>query len=193
LLKEVYHRVKNNLNVIASMIGLQARILKNDEREHLLKSKHRIESIAMVHEMLYRSNDLEHVDFQAYMQKLASLLLRMYGAEKIDVRIEGEHAGLELDTMVQLGIIVNELLTNSVKYAFEKTQTPEVYISLIKDEKGYVFIYKDNGKGVDDIETLTQGHSLGLKLVQLSVRQLNGDMHISDKNGLQYEIRFGDE
>jgi two-component sensor histidine kinase len=192
LLKEVYHRVKNNLNVIASMIGLQARILEKDEREPLLKSKHRIESIAMVHEMLYRSNDLEHVDFRAYMQKLSSLLLRMYGAENIEIRIEGENTGLELDTMVQLGIILNELLTNSVKYAFEETQRAEVCIRLEKEAKGYRFVYKDNGTSVKNIDALTKGQTLGLKLVHLAAKQLKGEVNVCNENGLKYEIRFYD-
>ncbi len=192
LLKEVHHRVKNNLNVVASIVGLQANALPPSQREHLLGSKIRIESIAMVHEMLYRADDLEHVDFATYMRRLSTLLVGMSGRRDIAVDIRGDDA-LALDTMVQLGIVANELLTNSLKYAFAEAGGT-ISISLqASPGQGYVFAYGDDGRGSDDPEALVQGNSLGLKLIRLAVRQLRGEMRVTGEGGLRYEIRFEKE
>ena len=191
LLKEVHHRVKNNLNVVASIVGLQAHTLPESRREHLLASKARIESIAMVHEMLYRAEDLEHIDFAAYMRRLAQLLIGMAGRREITLEIRGE-AALPLDVMVQLGIIANELLTNSLKYAFEE-RGGKITVALEETPEGYRFLYGDDGKGSDDPEALVQGNSLGLKLIRIAVRQLHGTMQVSGEGGLRYEIAFDKE
>jgi len=191
LLKEVHHRVKNNLNVVASIVGLQANTLSESQREHLLASKVRIESIAMVHEMLYRADDLEHIDFAAYMRRLAQLLLGMSGRREITLDIRGE-ATLPLDVMVQLGIIANELLTNSLKYAFDE-KGGAISIALEKAEGGYRFVYRDNGRGCEDPEALMEGHSLGLKLIRIAVRQLRGEMQVTGEGGMHYEIIFAKE
>jgi len=191
LLKEVYHRVKNNLNVIASIIGLQTASLKGEEKEHLLKSKIRIESIAMVHEMLYRSDDLESIDFEAYMKRLSDLLLRMYGAQgRIRIQITSSVESLPLETMVQLGIMVNELITNSIKYAFDEQTDGEIRIILEKQDEIYCFTYGDNGQSIENLEKITEKNSLGIKLIHLTTKQLRGDIQIGNKEGLYYTIRF---
>jgi len=193
LLKEVYHRVKNNLNVIASIIGLQTASLKEKEKEQLLKSKVRIESIAMVHEMLYRSNDLENIDFEAYVKRLSNLLLRMYGCqEKINVNIHTDIASLPLETMVQMGIMINELITNSVKYAFDKNCYGEILMTLKAYGDNYEFIYQDNGRGIEELEKVKEKNSLGIKLITLTAKQLRGEILIESKRGLKYTIRFPD-
>jgi two-component sensor histidine kinase len=192
LLKEVHHRVKNNLNVIASIIGLQANTLGKDEKEQLTKSKMRIESIAMVHQMLYRSDDLDHIEFTDYVQHLSDLLLKMYGKqEKVEVEIESEVEPLSLDTMVQLGIMINELLTNSIKYAFGESGG-SIRIEMLKRNGEYMFTYEDDGRGVSDTEDLYGGNSLGLKLIKLPARQLGGDVEILNPGGLKYIVRFKD-
>jgi two-component sensor histidine kinase len=193
LLKEVHHRVKNNLNVIASIIGLQANELDGSEKEQLLKSKVRIESIAMVHEMLYRSEDLSSISFVGYMQHLSDLLLRMYGRQgDVIVQIESNIKTMPLETMVQLGIITNELLTNSIKYAFDDS-SGEIWITMQNNDSTYRFIYEDDGKGILDVDQLVKHQSLGVKLIHLSARQLGGDVVITNPRGLKYEIRFKHE
>jgi len=190
LLKEVHHRVKNNLNVIASIIGLQENRLKGKEKEELLKSKTRIESIALVHEMLYRHEDFENIDFNAYMQRLSDLLLGMYAQDKeIEVHIESDSQTISLNVMVQLGIMVNELLTNSIKYAF-KDGHGRIDIALSHDEAEYHFSYRDDGIGYADPETLKKSDSLGIKLIYLTARQMKGSVNISSGKGLHYDIRF---
>jgi two-component sensor histidine kinase len=193
LLSEVHHRVKNNLNVIASIIGLQANRLKDDERDHLLASKTRIESIAMVHEMLYKCNDFENISFKSYMQQLTDLLLRMYATYKsINIAINSDTENMPLDVMIQLGMIVNELVTNSIKYAF-KQNSGNVIIELKRDDDGYCFYYRDDGSGVEDTQTLLQSKSLGIKIIHLAAKQLQGTITISNQNGLSYEIEFKHE
>ncbi len=190
LLKEVHHRVKNNLNVIASIIGLQENRLEGKEKEELLKSKARIESIAIVHEMLYRDENFESIDFKSYIQRLSELLLGMYASDKnISMHIESDVKNMPLNIMVQLGIMVNELLTNSIKYAFEKEEG-EITIKLKHDEEDYIFTYSDNGVGHASPEVLLKSKSLGIKLIYLTSKQLKGSVQISSPKGLKYEIRF---
>lgn len=193
LLKEVHHRVKNNLNVIASIIGLQANRAEGKSKEQLQLSKTRIESIAMVHEMLYKCDDFEHIEFHPYMRQLSNLLLGMFSANKnIHVTINAQKEEVSLEIMLQLGIIANELLTNSIKYAFEDA-AGVITIELHHENGNYKFIYYDNGVGVEAPQELLKSNSLGIKLVHLSVKQLNGTVVLSNPKGLKYEIEFKDE
>ncbi|MEA1920264.1 MAG: sensor histidine kinase [Campylobacterota bacterium] len=193
LLSEVHHRVKNNLNVIASIIGLQANRLGEHEKQHLLASKTRIESIAMVHEMLYKCDDFENISFKAYMKQLTGLLHKMYASNKnIDITISSDRENMPLDVMIQLGMIANELFTNSIKYAF-KQNSGNVIIDLQTKEDHYCFFYSDDGLGVEDTQTLLRSKSLGVKIIHLAAKQLQGTINISNQNGLSYEIEFKHE
>lgn len=193
LLSEVHHRVKNNLNVIASIIGLQANALKGDEKEHLLKSKTRIESIAMVHEMLYKSEDFAGIDFASYMNRLSGILLAMFSSgQNVKVEIRAKKEILPLEVMIQLGIMVNELLTNSIKYAF-KEDGGVIIIELSCHDGHCVFVYSDDGIGVEEPDKLAGRKSLGIKLIHLTAKQLGGSVKISSPEGLKYEIEFNYE
>lgn len=193
LLKEVHHRVKNNLNVIASIVGLQANTLSGREQEELLKSKSRIESIASVHEMLYRSDDLSNIDFYAYTKQISDLMLNMLVENKdISIRIQADGLQIPLKMMIQLGMIMNELLTNSIKYAF-LNESGEIDIQLTHNSGYYTFIYSDNGTGLENPEKLFKGNTLGIKIVKIASKQLGSDIELSSPKGLQYKIRFPDE
>ena len=193
LLNEVHHRVKNNLNVIASIIGLQSNRLDGREKEELLKSKTRIESIALVHEMLYGCDNFENIDFYDYTHQLSRLLLSMYQqSSKIKIIINSNGIKLPLEIMIHLGIMTNELLTNSVKYAFNDADG-EINITLSCENDKFKFIYCDNGAGVSSSDRLLKSKSLGIKLIQLSARQLNGELLLSSPKGLQYEVEFKNE
>ncbi len=190
LLKEVHHRVKNNLNVIASIIGLQANRTEGKGKEQLRLSKTRIESIAMVHEMLYQCDDFEYIDFHAYMKQLSVLLLGMFSNQKkIKIAIDAKEMKVPLEVMLQLGIIANELLTNSIKYAFDH-DGGTVTLALKHDENGYRFTCRDNGRGVEAPEALLRNNSLGVKLVHLCVKQLKGTLTLTSSQGLEYSIIF---
>ena len=193
LLKEVHHRVKNNLNVIASIVGLQANTLSGREQDELLKSKSRIESIASVHEMLYRSDDLSSIDFYAYTKHLSDLMLNMLVENKnIHINIKADGLQIPLKIMIQLGMIINELLTNSIKYAFHK-KSGEINIQLTYNNGNYTFLYSDNGIGVENPEKLFTGNTLGIKIVKIASKQLGSKIELSSPKGLQYKIRFPDE
>jgi two-component sensor histidine kinase len=193
LLKEVHHRVKNNLNIIASIIGLQANRAEGKSKEQLQLSKTRIESIAMVHEMLYKCDDFEKIDFDAYMRQLCNLLLGMFAThEKIDVIISSQQQSVPLEMMLQLGIIANELLTNSIKYAFNGGEGV-ITMELEHHEGVYKFRYSDNGVGVASPQELLKSPTLGVKLIHLCTRQLNGEVTLSSPKGLTYEIEFKNE
>jgi len=190
LLKEVHHRVKNNLNVIASIIGLQESTLNGKEKEELVKSKSRIESIAIVHEMLYKHGDFENIDFQAYMHRLSHLLLSMYeNKHNIHIHIKSNAQSLSLNVMVQLGIMVNELVTNSLKYAFTDHRG-HINIALKQNLDDYILTYEDNGIGYQDPQALLKSNSLGIKLIHLTAKQLKGEVNIASQDGLHYKIRF---
>jgi two-component sensor histidine kinase len=193
LLKEVHHRVKNNLNVIASIIGLQANTLNGSEKEQLSKSKTRIESMAIVHEMLYKSDDLENIDFESYMRRLSSLLLGMYAKNQtVDVEIHASKEHMPLEVMIQLGIIANELVTNSIKYAFED-EKGTITIELHHHNNHFTFVYYDDGIGSQEPQKLLERKSLGIKLIHLATRQLHGTVKLSSPNGLRYDIEFTHE
>jgi len=190
LLKEVHHRVKNNLNVIASIMGLHESTLSGKEREELLKSKSRIEAIALVHEMLYKDDKFENIDFNTYMHRLTDLLLGMYANEQeILVDIKSDDIKIPLSVMVQLGIMINELFTNSIKYAFANKRG-NISIELQQYSDEYLLIYADNGKGCPSLDELLKSKSLGIRLIHLTARQLKGTIEVVNDNGLKYKIRF---
>lgn len=191
LLKEVHHRVKNNLNVIASMLGLQSIGKNNETRTELSISKSRIESIAIVHEMLYKQDNFDKIIFNDYVIKLKNLILSIQTEEsRTEVAIlENNRLSLELDIMIQFGLIINEMLTNSLKYANNKAGV-KIEISLKHYADGYLFFYKDNGEKKLSKETLNSSSGLGFRLIALSVKQLDGVLRKYYNNGLCYEVRF---
>ena len=188
LLQEVHHRVKNNLNVISSILGLQS-IGKNSEtKEELIRTKARIESIAMVHEMLYKQDDYEKINFFLYVEKLQKLILSMQ-EKPASIIVHDNPMSLSLNIMIQFGLIINELLTNSLKYASNMNGL-KISISLKREEDTFLFIYKDNGEFFLSQELLESSSGLGFRLISLSVKQLDGRLEKYYNNGLIYKIRF---
>ncbi len=190
LLKEVHHRVKNNLNMIASIVGLHSNTLQGKEQEEMVKTQNRIESIALVHEMLYQHDNFAQIDFEQYMQRLSSLLLHMYASDKaIEIHIKTDVKYLPLETMVQLGIMANEFITNSIKYAFPANRGT-ISLELAQTDMTYRFVYADNGIGHDAPQTLLTHKSMGIKLITLTAKQLKGNVSISSPDGLKFEVEF---
>ncbi|MBU1668597.1 sensor histidine kinase [bacterium] len=186
LLKEIHHRVKNNLNIIASILGLQKLESPSEEVHALIdQNRLRLESIAMAHEILYRCDNLAHIDFKTYIEKLSAHILRTesHGAG-ICMEIDISPLELSIEKMIQFGLMVNEMMTNSIKYAFPNNEGT-IRISLKKENDVYRFIYADNGKGLE--EPLAQ-HGFGQSLIEMSVEQLDGVLLIENRNGLQYTI-----
>lgn len=185
LYKEIHHRVKNNLNIVSSMLAIQAE--KEDEKvKDIIKvSKDRIDAIAMVHSMLYVSNDIEKVNAKLFIEKLTlTIQSTMDSTATILFRIK--ELELSLNEIIPIGLIINELLTNSFKYAFKDTQNPKIIIVLHIHKNTVTLTYHDNGIGYDT--NFEQG--IGLKLVDLNVKQLKGNLKITYNHGLNYKIIY---
>jgi len=193
ILKEIHHRIKNNLNMIASIIGLQILNLEKnksqDTKEILTKSKLRLEVVAMIHESLYQHKSIKEINFKEYTQKLLNLILQTYN-EKVNIQIDSNITILHSETMLRLGIIINELFTNSIKHGFSDNNENKIHISLTKENKYYLFTYHNPHNIYADIDKLLHSPSLGIKLINLTVKQMGGVLNVEQNGGLVFTIRF---
>ena len=191
LLKEIHHRVKNNLNMMTSILGLQEHKYKSEEMLSFIKQNTlRINSIALVHELLYQNEDLEHIDLHAYIDNLVHHILSISRKKDIQVILHVEKLQLDINVIIHLGIILNELITNSVKYAF-KDISGQITIALEHKNNSYILNYSDNGIGISKDKKDSDG--FGLNLIGLSTEQIKGTFHILDypkNSGFSCTIQF---
>jgi two-component sensor histidine kinase len=194
LLKEIHHRVKNNLQVIASLLRLQSRYLK-DERDRAMfeESQNRVHSISLVHEKLYRANDLARIDFCDYLLTLTRGLADGWSGTGVPVQIivkaEGVHLGV--DTAIPCGLIVTELVTNALKHAFANAASGEICIDAVAGPENWLELtVKDNGVGMPENLDFRRSGSLGLELVSSLVRQLGATVEIKRNAGTSFRIGF---
>ncbi len=194
LLKEVYHRVKNNLQVVSSMLRLQARYIHDPQVAKAFKdSQNRIHSIALVHEKLYRTEELARIDLVAYTRSLVSHLARLYGAESqgISLNVQGDGIFVDLDTAIPCGLILNELVANSLQHAFPPGVAGEIRVTLAANDVGQLAItVSDSGVGLGPVSDLDEVETLGLKLVSTLVEQLEGSLKIEEKRGTTFRMTF---
>ncbi len=195
LLKEVYHRVKNNLQVISSLLSLQASKLKDDSAKSAFRdSQSRIRAMALVHEKLYQSEDLSRVDYCDYVKALVKAILHSYGIPQGAVTLNYQIDPIEipLDTAIPCGLIINELVTNSIKYAFGDQQPRELTITLRKLQNNNCrLVVADNGQGIDEHIDPGKGSTLGLQLVTALIEdQLGGTFQIKRQGGTSWSITF---
>ncbi len=194
LLKEVYHRVKNNMQVIASMLKIQKDFTKDKKVQDILAaSKDRIQSMALVHEKLYKTEDLAHIDFSDYVKSLSGQLLRTYGSdpEKIKLNIEIKFALLDINSAIPCGLIINELVSNAVKHAFPDDRKGEINISLQTDkENNYILTVSDNGIGLPGNIDFRNTKTFGLQLVNILVDQLHSTVELEREGGTSIKITF---
>lgn len=194
LLKEIHHRVKNNLQVISSLLFLNARKVRDKRTSDLFSdSQHRIRSMALIHEKLYQSADLARIRFQEYVRNLTHYLLRSYGAgaAPIDLQIDVEDVALEIDTAIPLGLIINELVSNAFKHAFPDGRGGVIRIGLHSDnDNHYVLDICDNGVGFPRDVDFRQTDSLGMQLVNNLVSQLGGAIELTNGNGSEFRVTF---
>jgi PAS domain S-box-containing protein len=194
LLKEIHHRVKNNLQVVSSLLGLQSRLVTDETtRKMFQESQNRIHSMALLHESLYQSNNLSRIDFPDYIRQLASHLFHSYGvrAERIHLRTNLDELYLNLDAAVPCGLIINELVSNSLKYAFPDGRDGEVRIELREHSDGLArLVVADNGIGLrSDIDWST-ARSLGLRLVRSLAEQLGAKIEVTSSTGTEVQLIF---
>lgn len=224
-IKEIHHRIKNNLQVISSLLDLQAERFKEKEAiqsNEILKafkeSQNRVICMALIHEELYRSRDVSVLDFANYLQKLTENLLSSYTVkdENTNLKLNLEQVYLGMETAIPLGIVVNEIISNSLKYAFSNQKEGEIIVNLYRNENcekingemneksmdlgtsrsrnkkhsQYTLIVADNGSGIPEEINLENTDSLGLQLIRVLVDQIDGHLELERKGGTKFKIRF---
>jgi two-component system, sensor histidine kinase PdtaS len=190
LLREIHHRVKNNLEVVSSLLALQSdQINDPNTKEAMLEGQNRVHSIGIVHQKLYQGENLGTIEMKDYFVNLSESVLDSFGAEgRVNIEFAMEKLNVDIDTAVPLGLIVNELLTNTLKYAFPDKQSGSIRIKLEKQTGDILHLeVSDNGIGKSGI---TQGTGFGGQLISLLTRQLNGSMKEETKNGTRVLFDF---
>jgi Amt family ammonium transporter len=195
LLREIHHRVKNNLQVISSLLSLQSRYRKDEQAiEMAQESQNRIKVMALIHEKLYRSKDFANVEINDYIKNLVNDLFASYkvNTSRISLRMDIENISLGIDTAIPTGLIVNELVSNCLKYAFQPDKDGEIMISLrLLDDGEKELIVSDNGVGLPDSLDIKKAESLGLRMItNLTERSLHGKVNINKSNGTEFQIIF---
>ncbi len=196
LLKEIHHRVKNNMQVISSLMGLQYSYLENDrDRELFTESLNRIKTIAMVHEKLYKSKSMARIDFKDYIDSQVLELLNAYNVtgSRISVSVSVDSVELGIDRAVPCGLLVNELLSNAIKHAFPGDRKGEIAVDFRSGGSDYTLEISDNGVGVEDISRLEKSGSLGIKMINALAKQLRGSLSFSNEKGLCCRVTFSEK
>jgi two-component sensor histidine kinase len=213
--KEIHHRIKNNLQVISSLLDLEAEKFNNKEcinnlevLEAFRESQDRVISIALIHEELHEGEGADTLNFSLYLQRLIKNLFQIYrlGNSNINLNMDlGENIFFDMDTAVPLGIVVNELVSNSLKYAFPDRENGEIQIKLFSEETGnesnnkeyltrkvtsYTLVVSDNGAGIPEEIDFENPDTLGLQLVNILIDQLDGEIELKRDKGTGIKIRF---
>lgn len=194
LLKEVHHRVKNNMQIISSILKMQERLISDPLMKDVLQeSQNRIHSMALVHEDLYRNESLANIKFLNYAKSLSGNLSRSYSGKqgKIKFVYDIDDVFLPLDTGIPCGLIINELISNSFKYAFEGCEEGTITIRFVSADNGkFLLEISDDGIGIDKSFDIENARSLGLKIVNKLVQQIDGSLECDLSEGTKFSIRF---
>ena len=194
LLQEIHHRVKNNLQVISSLLDLQSqRFTDQAALEVFQESQNRIKLMALVHETLYKYKDFVRLNFSEFVKTLTDYLFRAYQKEASDITLELnlDQVRLKLDKAIPCGLIISELISNSLKYAFLNQSQGKISLSLTYDDKNYLnLIVQDNGVGFPVNWESGKGKSLGLQLVNILTNQLEGTLELNHQVGTEFRISF---
>ena len=191
LLREIHHRVNNSLQLISSLINIQASYIKDEKSiEFFKESQNRVKSISMIHEKLYQSKNLQKIDFSSYLSSIVINLFQVYviDQEKIKYDLKCNNIKLNMETAIPCGLIITELITNSLKHAFGN----EISVELYSENETFNFIVKDNGIGFPEDLDFRNTESLGLQLVNLLVNQLDGTIELENKEGTEFKIKFNE-
>jgi PAS domain S-box-containing protein len=193
LLKEIHHRVKNNMQIISSLLRLQSKEIQDEITQKIFDvSQNRIRSIALIHETLYQSEDLGRIDFTRYLQKLATHLISIYRpkGQGIELKLEAKNIFLDINRAIPCGLIINELVSNSLKHAFLGDRQGEIHIILESKDGKYKLQVKDTGVGFPEEVDFKETESLGLQIVNDLVMQLEGKIQLMRKGGTVFRVAF---
>ena len=191
LLKEIHHRIKNNLSLVASLLNLQTDLVHDPRDGELLQeARSRVMTMARLHENLYRSSSLTEVDAVEYLRSIACQVVRSGTRQGIDMVVIGGEFSIGTETAVPLGLMLNELVTNSLKHAFHNRPAGLITIHLSRDRSDCVMIYRDNGVGLPVGLDPEHAETLGLMLITSLVHQLSGSLTMSTEDGARFDIRF---
>ena len=197
LMREIHHRVKNNLMVMSSLLNLQSRYIKDEvDREIFKDSQSRAQSMALIHEKLYRSGDLKRINMRDYIQSLSENLYRAYLSDngRVKIHLDVDEIMLDVDTAIPLGLILNELLTNSMKYAFPENQKGEIKVDFkINNQGKFQLDVSDNGIGLPPKIGPENSDSLGMQLIYNLTQQIKGDLKVMNSEGARFRILFHEE
>jgi len=195
LLREIHHRVKNNMQILTSLLRLQTR--QTDSlplRQVLMESEARIRSMGLLHEKLYQSESVSTIDMHGYLRTLTAELIRTNTPDgcRREVKLNVGNVNLGLDTALPCGLIITELVTNALKYAFPNRPLGTIYVSLNPDpaSEGFSLIVWDDGIGIDSSFNISKATSLGMRLVKMLTDQLNGKLAFDGAKGTKIEIQF---
>ena len=194
LLKEIHHRVKNNLQIISSLLHLQSRRIKDPQTLEIFReSCDRVQLMALIHEKLYGSADLSQLDFNDYLHSLAAMILRSYADKSRNVRVDfqlQEQLQLSLDLAIPLGLIASELISNSLKHAFAPDEKGTITLELNQADSDITFCISDNGQGLAPDFSMGDPASLGLRLVKLLAEQIEAQLTWSSAPGASFTLLF---
>ena len=194
LLKEIHHRVKNNMEIISSLLNMQERRTQDKEMVYILQqSRGRIHTMALVHEFLYLSETLAHINLPNYIKKLVDDIKELYISQntKLEVDLHIDKLFFSTNRCIQIGMVLHELCVNSLKYAFKENRDNLLCIHMKKDHDQIHIKIRDNGEGLKDIDSLYKGDSIGMQLIHSIVQdQLDGTIEFENNNGLECNIIF---
>jgi two-component sensor histidine kinase len=200
LLKEIHHRVKNNLQLVSSLLSLQSRYIQDPKALEAFKdSEDRVRSMALIHEKMYEFKQIGKISFKEYISDLVNHLFKLYAADskKVELVVKVEEVYLNMDLAMPCSLIANELLSNALKYAFPDGRRGRIEIHLkkvISSKKKpagtFVLLIKDNGVGFPAQIDLKNTHSMGMQIVTSLTRQLNGEIKVDRKGGTAFRIAF---
>jgi two-component sensor histidine kinase len=196
LLKEIHHRVKNNLQIISSLLSLQSMHVKDKGAVEMLRdSQSRVRSMALIHERLYKSEGLVKINLAEYIRDLSGYLLRSYETkpDAIRLKLSADDVLMSIDTAIPCGLILNELISNSLKHAFPGKRGGEIRIGFHSDDEDrFVLTVGDNGIGFPEDLDLRSTKSLGLQLVNALTDQLEGSIELDRRGGTEFKVTFAE-
>jgi PAS domain S-box-containing protein len=194
LLKETHHRVKNNLQVISSLLSFQTDFISDPEAKRVLdESRDRVYSMAVVHELLYQSQDLREIDFKDYTNRLVEQIIFSHNVnpDRVDIQVNVSDVSLDLDTASYIGLAINELLVNALVHGFPGDRAGEIWLSLVHTEEDeYILAVTDNGVGLPASFNLKESDSLGLQLVSMIAEQIGSELLITQEEGTTFSLTF---